>query len=156
MGGGDVTLYEWANKWGIPQVAIDDLVIDTRTDNITNPEGATSEQGVSKRVRVEAASAGKVLWRNNNGACQDTNGNFIRYGLCNESKAMNASVKSSDLIGITPLVVTPELVGRTVGIFTAREVKAPGWQFKGTPREVAQEKFGSIVQRYGGDFSFIT
>jgi len=38
----------------------------------------------------------------------------LHAGLC---------VGSSDLIGWTPVVVTPDMVGKTVGIFTAVEVK---------------------------------
>tara|TARA_R110000851_G_scaffold9579_3_gene35566 strand:- start:8696 stop:9115 length:420 start_codon:yes stop_codon:yes gene_type:complete len=116
----------------------------------------TSEAGSQQRARLEAAQRGEVLWRNNVGACEDNRGNHIRYGLANESKQMNSKVKSSDLIGITPVVVVPEMVGHKIGVFTAREVKKPGWKFAGTPREIAQSKFGEIVLAHGGDFKFIT
>ena len=63
----------------------------------------TTESNVTAAIRLEAAQAGHLLWRNNVGACVDTRGRYIRYGLANESKAVNANIKSSDLVGITPM-----------------------------------------------------
>lgn len=151
-----MNLYAWGAKWGIPQEAIDDLRGNMGLTTLFPTGDATSEAGASKRVRLEAAARGEVLWRNNVGACVDDRGNHIRYGLANESKAMNKNVKSSDLVGIRPVMVTPEMVGYKVGIFTAREVKRPGWVYTGGPREVAQRKFGEIVLSHGGDFEFTT
>jgi hypothetical protein len=151
-----MNLYEWGARWGLPQAAIDELRNGMGLGELTAREGATSEAGSQQRVRLEAAAAGAVLWRNNVGACVDDRGNHIRYGLCNESRQMNEKVKSSDLIGITPVLIESYHVGFKMGVFTAREVKAPGWQWSGTPREVAQRKFGEIVMSHGGDFQFIT
>ncbi len=104
-----------------------------------------TEAGVSKRLRLDAAKAGVMLWRNNVGAYFDDNGNFIRYGLANDSAAMNKRVKSSDLIGLKPN-----------GQFICREVKAPGWQYSGTAREKAQLQFIELVLAKGGDAEFST
>ena len=52
----------------------------------------------------------------------------------------------SDLIGITPHVVTQEDVGRTVGIFTALEVKRP----KGGRVRAEQGPFLRVVNANGG------
>jgi hypothetical protein len=111
---------------------------------------AGSESAVSKKIRLIAARRGWLLWRNNCGAFKDDRGVWIRYGLANESKAMNSNIKSSDLIGIKPTTITPEMVGATIGVFVAIETKAPGWKFKGTEREVAQKKFIDLVNSKGG------
>lgn len=152
-----MNLYTWAARWGIPQMAIDDLRQEMGLASLGGAGKPTgSEASSQQRVRLDAAAAGVMLWRNNVGACEDNNGNHIRYGLANESKKMNENIKSSDLVGITPHLVVASDVGYKIGMFTAREVKAPGWEYKGTKREKAQRKFGELVMANGGDFQFIT
>ena len=73
---------------------------------------------------------------------------MVRYGLGNDSAQVNAVLKSSDLIGITP-------VGG-VGIFTSYEIKKPGWRYTGTPREVAQLRWLELVVSLGGIGKFIS
>lgn len=110
-----------------------------------------------QQIRLEAARQGTPLLRNNNGALLDTNGRMVRYGLGNDSKRLNEVFKSSDLIGIRPLLIRPEHVGKTIGQFFAVEVKKPGWS--GTPRtkhELAQAAFGRWVIQHGGYFQFAT
>lgn len=57
---------------------------------------------------------GMRLFRNNVGALQDRNGQWVQYGLCKGS---------SDIIGWTPTIIQPDMVGRNVAIFTAFETK---------------------------------
>lgn len=116
-----------------------------------------NEGPVQSRVRLLAAEMGLNLYRNNVGACTDETGRLVRYGLANESAEMNRHIKSSDLIGFTPVVVTPEMVGRVVAIFTAVECKASNWHMKpGDERAIAQERFHAIVQKHGGFAGFAT
>lgn len=64
------------------------------------------------------------------------NARRVSYGLC---------VGSSDLIGWTPVTITPEMVGRTVAVFTAVEAKT----LRGRPTD-AQIQFVHAVQAAGG------
>lgn len=116
----------------------------------------TKEKTVQDRIRLAAARHKAILWRNNTGAVHTDDGRFIRFGLANDSKSVNRNVKSSDLIGIKSVTITPDMVGKTVGVFVAREVKRPGWRYSGTDREVAQKRFIDIVNRMGGDAKFET
>jgi hypothetical protein len=83
-------------------------------------------------------------------------GSFIRFGLANESAQMNKLLKSSDLIGIDGRPIEQREVGLPRGRFVGREMKAPGWVYTGTEREVAQRAFGLLVLALGGDFAFAT
>jgi len=152
-----MTLYDWAYKWGVPLQAIHDLeqAIGSRPDMQVASE-ATSEGGVVSRLRLEAARVGAILWRNNVGAARDERGNYFRYGLCNDTAAVNKVFKSSDLIGIKPIAITPDLVGCRIGQFIARETKRGDWKFSGTARERAQLRFIELVLSLGGDASFAT
>ena len=115
-----------------------------------------SEAFAQSQVRLEAPAAGVTLWRNNVGVLVDLTGRPVRFGLANESSALNARLKSSDLIGWRAVVVTPEMVGRRIAQFVSRECKAPGWAYRGDPREVAQKAWLDLVTVAGGDACFTT
>ena len=115
-----------------------------------------SEAAVLSKVRVAASRTGARLWRNNVGVAMDDNGRVVRFGLANDSSRVNRITKSSDLVGITPQVVTQDMVGTTVGIFTARECKREGWVYRGTPTERAQRAFLDLINEMGGDAEFTT
>lgn len=114
------------------------------------------ESDIQAKIRLEASKKGVKLWRNNVGALSDVNGRYVRYGLANESAQLNAVFKSSDLIGIRPVTITADMVGKTIGQFVAREVKTENWEFKGTPREKAQKAFMDLINALGGDAAFCT
>ena len=86
----------------------------------------TPEQRASKEVRIAASSLGCRLFRNNSGGFYDADGRFVRFGLGNESKELNDKIKFGDYVGITPILITPEMVGKTIGVFTNIEVKPDG------------------------------
>lgn len=150
-------LEQWAIKWGVPYEALADLrasmIIDTDPAKPTQAD-PKSETAVQNLVRMEASQKGGRLWRNNNGQYLDDRGVPVRYGLCNDSKQLNEKCKSSDLIGLMPIVVTPHMVGKVFGQFTAREIKPEGWTYTGTKREQAQAAFIRLVVSLGGNAAF--
>ena len=113
-----------------------------------------SEAYIQSLVRLEASRKGARLWRNNVGAAVMQDGSFVRYGLANDSKAVNNAIKSADLIGIKPVLITLDLVGCTIGQFVSREIKASDWKYRGTDRERAQLAWALFILSLGGDAAF--
>lgn len=153
------TIHQWASDWGIAaHVALDlmaRLGAGFEPGQVSGVDG-WSEAAIQNKVRLDAAKAGVIAWRNNVGALQDSTGRFVRYGLCNDSAELNRKIKSSDLIGINPVLIKPDHVGSIIGQFWAREVKEHGWRYTGTEHEKAQAKYGQIVLSKGGCFKFTT
>jgi len=135
----------WAANWSISPAALADLRARLTTST-AETKASTPEAVVQQAIRLESSRRGMRLWRNNNGACVDNTGRMVRYGLGNDSSKVNKHIKSSDLIGITPV----QVAGRTLGIFTAIEVKRGGWKYKGTAREKAQLAWLDLVMAMRG------
>lgn len=159
---------EWAAMY--PDAAID---LAKLTQDLTEPSGqpkSGTESAAQQQIRMAIARLGGLAWRNNVGAtpaktkhiCPRCSFVFeetqqpVRYGLANDSAKMNERIKSADVIGILPRIVTLEDVGATIGQFIAIEAKAPGWEYRGGGREAAQMAFLSLVQRKGGKAQFST
>lgn len=96
-----------------------------------------NESNIQKLIQLEASSLGVLTFRNNIGAYTTPQGYRIKYGV--------GGTGGSDLIGIVPLVIRPEHVGRTLGVFAAIEVKTP--LGRATP---SQENFIHQVKQNGG------
>lgn len=73
------------------------------------------ESNLLTAILLECGSGNTRLFRNNVGVLQDRNGQHIRYGVCNPG--------GSDLIGWTKVTITPEMIGQTLAVFTAVEIK---------------------------------
>ena len=116
------------------------------------------EDQVQSELRLKIAKEGRtVVFRNNCGAMADATGRVVRYGLANDSARVNELIKSHDLIGWTRTVITPDMVGKTVAVFTSIECKREGW----TPnlndkREHAQRMWAKAVTESGGIARFIS
>lgn len=153
-----LNLTTWAARWGVPLEALQDMKtqIGLLTPTDPAPMAGASETAVQTRARLAASERGGRLWRNNSGAYRDESGRLVRYGLANDSAQMNAVVKSSDLIGLDPVLITPDHVGQTLGVFVAEECKPVGWQYSGTDRERAQLAFGQLILSLGGRFRFVS
>lgn len=149
-------LIEWAEKWGIPNAAFAELAQLT-SDTAFTPDPdkvGRSEEAIQNARRVHAAQGGAWLMRNNVGALKDHTGRVLRFGLCNETKDVNKRLKSSDLIGIEPVRITPAHVGQVIGQFVAIECKEYDWKWSGNAHEMAQLAFGCRVRSLGGKFHF--
>jgi len=106
-------------------------------------------------IRADAGALDAPLWRNNSGAFQHSVGRWVRFGLGNDSKQLNDVMKSSDLIGVTPVLIMPNMIGRVVGVFTAIECKPSDWHLTpGDHRGQAQLNYIELVRRHGGYAGF--
>lgn len=95
-----------------------------------------SEGKILKKLQILFTSVGARVFRNNVGLFETKDGRKVRTGLC---------VGSSDLIGWTPMVVTPEMVGKRVAVFTSVEVKT-----KNTKTTPVQHAWIQAVNTAGG------
>lgn len=128
-----------------------------------DPDAAgKSEAWSQQQVRLKAAHAGVMSWRNNVGAtpakCPDCGAprQPIRYGLANDSSRLNAKIKSSDLILAIPRLITPAMVGSTIAQFGGIETKRPGWRYTGKGTESGQAAWLALIARLGGYATFST
>ena len=107
------------------------------------------EKNITKLILIKASKLGARLFRNNTGTgwvgkIKRTKGGGIYIeeprpliaGLC---------VGSSDLIGWTEKIITKDMVGEKIAIFTALEIKTP----RGKPSK-EQLNFIRIVNDSGG------
>jgi hypothetical protein len=154
------SLQEWQKRWGIPDAAVADLL---QRMGAVNPPLHTpgTEAYVQSIVRLEAPRFGVHLFRNNVGVAREQDPDTgkmrpVRYGLANDTKQMNETFKSGDLIGWRQLKITPAHVGTVVAQFVSRECKKADWTWSGDAREQAQLAWASLVVKCGGDARFVT
>ena len=85
-------------------------------------------------------------YRNNRG-CVKSGNRFIRYGIPEPkgNKESDDAMKGGDRLGFTEVVITPEMVGKTVAVFTSIEVKGDGDRLKS-----GQIKWHNFVIEHGG------
>lgn len=109
------------------------------------------EDEVDQRIQLEAPKINCTLFRNNSGAFTDSTGRTVRYGLANDSKRKNEEFKSSDRVGFTEVLITPEMVGKIVAVFTVIECKRSNWGPKNlSKREIGQKNFIDFITSRGG------
>jgi hypothetical protein len=84
-------------------------------------------------------------WRNNRGAMRTKNG-YITFGIPAPPHGRKRDdLKGGDRIGWTPIVITPEMVGRMLAVFTSVEIKGPHDTLK-----PGQKKWHNLVLKHGG------
>lgn len=104
-------------------------------------KAAKPDGGIVPGLIRTAGLFGTTLYRNNVGTLQDRHGHYVTYGLC---------LGSSDCIGYTPVVVTQEMVGTTLAVFTAVEAKKEGRDTTDKDRKRRQGAFLDAVRSAGG------
>lgn len=87
------------------------------------------ESDIQNRILIELSKQGTVAFRINAGSfwageIMSNKDNMLL--MKNPRKIQGAPEGTSDIIGVTTVTVTPEMVGQRVGVFTAIEVKKPG------------------------------
>lgn len=115
-----------------------------------------SEARQQDLVRLEAAKKGVRLFRNNVGALPDKGGRYVRYGLANDSQALNDVLKSPDLVGWRKVTITADMVGTVIAQTVLREMKEDGWSYSGDAHERAQLAFLELAAADGADAKFAT
>lgn len=150
---------QWAIRNGVSNHALTELRaifnLDPPTPSLSAQLSSTEAYSQSI-VRLEAARKGLKLWRNNVGVLKDDRGVPVRYGLANDSPKLNETIKSGDLIGWRPIIITPAMVGSRLALFVSRECKRMGWRYTGEGREPAQLRWAETVLADGGDAQFCT
>ena len=99
-------------------------------------EPLTETPVLSAVLVAVSALPGTMCWRHNSGALPDRNGRWVSFGL----------VGSGDVIGSHAVTITPEMVGRTVGVAFSIETKRPhGGRFS-----KKQDDFAVAWRKAGG------
>jgi len=104
------------------------------------------ETNIVQLVRLKCSQLGKVMWRNNRGKLEDKFGRWVEFGIGGDG--------GSDLIGYSRVTVTPDMVGQTIAVFTAYEVKTletiiPKGE-KQKKHYAEQQRFLNAIIRSGG------
>ena len=107
---------------------------------------ALSEAGATVfRNNVALGAVGKISWIKQAGTCRVQPGDAV----VRNARVLHAGLfkGSGDLIGWTEVVVTPEMVGQTVAIFTSVEAK------DGTGRSSTEQKTWRDNVKAAGGFA---
>jgi len=106
----------------------------------------TTEAEATAAIRLDLGKRPDVkLLRNSKGSFQNERGQWVRYGLLMDG--------SSDWIGFKRVTITPDMVGQTVAVLLALEIKAPGAKPSGKDARKLwddQEKFCEFIRVSGG------
>jgi hypothetical protein len=149
-----IELRTWALRNRISDQALVELAAVLGATAATGGEG--SESRAQSEIRLAAPSLAMRLFRNNVGVLKNEAGTPVRYGLANDSKALNKRLKSGDLIGWRRRIIAPADVGATIAQFVSVECKAPGWTYRGDEHEQAQQRWAALVATEGGFARFAT
>ena len=92
------------------------------------------ETKIQNRIMMDMSKKGYLVWRNQVGLFKTIDGRTVNIGIKG----------SSDLMAIKPTVITPEMVGQTLAVFVAVEVKTATGQ-----QSEPQKKWQKAVEKLG-------
>ena len=92
------------------------------------------ETKIQNKIMVDMSKKGYLVWRNQVGLFKTMDGRTVNIGIKG----------SSDLMAIKPTVITPDMVGQTVAVFVAVEVKTATGQ-----QSEPQKKWQKAVEKLG-------
>lgn len=130
-------------------------------DTETGGAGMT-ERDITRDILIAVSKLGARLFRNNQAmawvgkATRITTSMVVHCGpgdvVIRQARPLHAGlfVGSGDLIGITPVVIRPEHVGTTMGLFTSVEVKT-----KTGRTTTEQENWKTQILKLGGIASIV-
>lgn len=120
---------------------------------------SASESNIQSRTRLAGVAKRWRLWRNQRGAGKLESGNYVRFGLANDSKQIGDMLKSGDLIGWRPVIITADMVGKCIAQFVSVECKAEDWRPPPLDTKdldaAAQYRWAELVNREGGYAVFV-
>ena len=120
---------------------------------------ATPEAKASHESGIRAAQWGCRMFRNSSGAFKNAVGALVRFGLMENSKRWLARYRSSDKIGFTPVTITPDMVGKTIPVFTSFEDKKAEFKLRETykhgSREWMQKNWCDFIKSHNGIAGFV-
>lgn len=95
------------------------------------------ETNIMNKIMLAMSKKGFMVWRNNVGVFKTNDGRTVNIGVKG----------SSDLMAVKPTVITPDMVGQTLAVFVAVEVKtATGRQSE------PQKKWQAAVEKLGVEY----
>lgn len=112
-----------------------------------------NSESLNSKLYEASKPASMVTFRNNCGVLKDQRGIPVHFGVGGPTPG-KPSKGGSDFIGYEVVIITPEMVGKKVAIFTAHELKADECN-EGTATIAAQENFIAQVNEDGGRAGFV-
>ena len=98
-----------------------------------------SEKLIEQKIMLSLSKKGCKVFKNSNGMAYTKDGTPFRHGFGDGS---------SDIIACVPTIITKDMVGKTIGIFTAIEVKKNRTGYKATDK---QKAFINAISSCGGN-----
>lgn len=96
------------------------------------------ETNIMNKIMLAMSKKGWFVWRNQSG---------VFKSMCGKQTIRIGQVGSSDIMAIKPTVITPDMVGQTLAVFVAVEVKTA----TGKQSEV-QKKWQTAIEKTGAEY----
>ena len=92
------------------------------------------ETNIMNKIMLAMSKKGYLIWRNQVGLFKTLDGRTVNIGIKG----------SSDLMAVKPTIITPEMVGQTLAVFVAVEVKTSTGR-----QSEPQKKWQNAVEKLG-------